>query len=446
MKTLLNRLHAQLGDFWWYSLLLFAALRVGDIINAVVGLWLVPKYVGHEELGAVLPLTQFAASVGAPMTILVTVFTKYLNKFKTLGEDGKVKSMILWFIGIAVIMVLITSAVAIAVLPHFFERIRVTSGSLVTLIIASGIIGTVTPVFSNALQGLKKFNTITAISLLSAPIRLVTMLIAMPIRALSGYLVGQTTPQIFTIITSCFALRKHIRHNIKAVSFWHSDGRDIARYAGLVSIWIGIGALCSPITFMVIRQRLPEIESSAYYMISRFAELATYAGQTLLIVLFPLASEACAKGKNSFKYLLYADLGSVAFGIVSTTALYFLGPYIFDLIPTCRPYVAYIPDLALLSVSMVLGLVWTNFTMHEMARGNFWYLTYASTLTVLQAVFLVCFTGYTFFTGLLPQSVIDWMASLKIATLRGFIWSCIWFNVLRIIIAYFHITIANRQK
>ena len=90
---------SRIGDFWWYSFLMFAALRAGDVINAFVGLWLVPKYVEQEELGAILPLTQFASSVGAPMTVLVTVFAKFLNKFKTQGEDGKVKSMLLWFTG-----------------------------------------------------------------------------------------------------------------------------------------------------------------------------------------------------------------------------------------------------------------------------------------------------------------------------------------------------------
>ena len=28
--TLLNWLHAKLGDFWWYSLMLFCAMRAAD--------------------------------------------------------------------------------------------------------------------------------------------------------------------------------------------------------------------------------------------------------------------------------------------------------------------------------------------------------------------------------------------------------------------------------
>ena len=43
MKVLLQRLHAKLGDFWWYSLMIFVASRAADYLNVFVGLWLVPK-------------------------------------------------------------------------------------------------------------------------------------------------------------------------------------------------------------------------------------------------------------------------------------------------------------------------------------------------------------------------------------------------------------------
>ena len=55
MKSILHRIHARCGDLWWYALLLFVAQRFGDAINMFVGMWLVPKYVPQNELGAVLP-------------------------------------------------------------------------------------------------------------------------------------------------------------------------------------------------------------------------------------------------------------------------------------------------------------------------------------------------------------------------------------------------------
>lgn len=441
-----DKLHEKFGDFWWYSIMLFAAQRLGDVINAFVGLWLVPKFVGQEELGAVLPLTQFAASVGAPIAVLVTVFTKFLNKFKTQGEDGKVKSMILWFIGITICLVILTSIVAIIILPHFFERIRVTSGSLVTLIIAAGLVSTVSPVFNNALQGLKKFHTITLISLLSAPVRLFTMMVTMPFRALSGYMVGQITPHLFTMSVACLSLRKNIQKSIKAVPFWKSDGKEIARYAALAAICPLIGAFTSPVTYMVIRQRMTEVDSAAYYMISRFAELATYAGATLVFVMFPLVSEAQTNGKSTLKLLRDMSIGTAAFGIIAAAMLYIFGEYVFNLIPTCRPYTAFVPDMALMAITLTVGVVWTNFCNHEVASNQFKYLYYAEFFAIAQAGFLICFTGYEFFNGILPSSVVDWMRSLNIRSLRKFLWSMLAFNLARVAFAGLHVAIRERLK
>ena len=43
MSALFNKLHARLGDLWWYSLMIFVACRTGDVIQAFIGLWLVPR-------------------------------------------------------------------------------------------------------------------------------------------------------------------------------------------------------------------------------------------------------------------------------------------------------------------------------------------------------------------------------------------------------------------
>jgi hypothetical protein len=78
MKSILHRIHARCGDIWWYAALLFIALRFGDTINMFVGMWLVPKYVPQEELGAVLPLISFVGFIGLPLSIITTPFLKFI--------------------------------------------------------------------------------------------------------------------------------------------------------------------------------------------------------------------------------------------------------------------------------------------------------------------------------------------------------------------------------
>lgn len=435
MTNLIAKLHARLGDFWWYALLIFAAQRTGDLINAFVGLWLVPKYVSPTELGAVLPLTQFATLFGMPIAILVVFFTKYLAEFKARGEDGKVKSLLHWFIGGALILSALIVAFSPLVMPKIFERLNVKSGSLATLILAVGISTTIAPVFGNALQGLKKFKTITFLGIISAPIRLVTMLVTMPIRALSGYMCGQLAPTLFGIFAAIFALRKDLRNKVSSVPFWQGRTKEMLWFLSIYTIMSIAANFQGTVQTMIIRQRLPEVESAAYYMISRFSDLALFAGTTLAYVLFPLAAEAKAKGKENVSLLVKTLLGTFICGVLCAIGLYIFGEAVFNSIQTCHPYSAYITDMALLAVTGALGVCSGTISNYEVACGRFNYNIICLPISIGQGIFLIAFTGYTFFSGTLPETILAWIASLHIATLRNIIWVMLVGNVLKLVCA-----------
>lgn len=84
----------RLGELWWYTILLFVAQQFGAVINAFIGLWLVPKYVPQQELGAILPLAQVGTALTVPLSVLAITFSKYVNLFATQGEYGKVKVLL----------------------------------------------------------------------------------------------------------------------------------------------------------------------------------------------------------------------------------------------------------------------------------------------------------------------------------------------------------------
>ena len=428
--TFLNRMRNRFGDFWWYSMLMFLALRVGDGINAVVGLWLVPKYVPQAELGAVLPILQVTSFLGMPITILVLTFTKFLNQYQTLGERGKVKSLLRTFWGGVSIAVLVGTLFSIWFLPHFFERIRVASGSLGILIVLTAVLGTTAPVFTNALQGLKRFKPLMVMNLFCAPLRFVVMVVAMPFRALSGYMLGQCLPLAFQIVWSWFALRKEVHAPVDSVPFWRTDWKPICRYALLMTIGFVGASVLAFVQPLIIRQRLPEVESAAYYMISRLAELATYAGQTMTIILFPFAAEAQTQNRDATKLFVKASGVVFGFGGVCALLMYVFGGGVLGLVPLWSPYASYSTEMALLALTLTLGMFTTLFTTFESACGRFSYLWYVVPTSLVHAAFLICFTGHSYFRGLLPDGIVDWMASLNVATLRNFLWTWIAFNVL----------------
>ena len=439
-------LHRKIGDFWWYSLLLFLALRFGDVINAFAGLWLVPHYVPQEELGAVPALLQASNLFGFPLLVLVFTFTKYLNRYATLGEKGKVKAILHSFWVFSVIFSLLSTLIAYSILPHFFERLRIVSGSLGILIVASGILTTLSPIFINALQALKKFNVVTLINLLGAPFRLLVLLVAMPIRALSGYLLGQALPALAMISIAYFSLHRELDRRIETRPFWKEDGRDILKYTGLVAIWMGSGAFCTALEMVVIRQRLPEVESAGYYMISRLAEIGSFLGMTLSYVMFPLAAEAHTQGKESLKLLAHMILGTLATGALCILGFAVAGKWVFSSIPSWSPYTDYVGLLVLLTATLVLRMVTSNFVNYEIAYNRFSFLWYGVPLLLLQAGILLSFCGYSYFYGILPDGWVDWMGACRMARLDRIIQVWFLFSLIGILGNGIHIYIRLRRK
>ena len=155
--SLLKRLHAKIGDFWWYSLMIFLAARAADCLNVFVGLWLVPKYVDPAELGAVMPLTNFANFFAIPAAVFASTFRQEISNLAVRREFGKMKSLMRGVFVATALFFFVAIVVSRFVLPSFLWRIRIAEGSLGLVILAASFVGTVSSVYSTPLQALKKF-------------------------------------------------------------------------------------------------------------------------------------------------------------------------------------------------------------------------------------------------------------------------------------------------
>lgn len=442
----LQRIKNKVGVLWWYTAILFAVQRLGDLINAFVGLYLVPRYVPQSELGALLPLTQVGSVLALPLTILMMTFSKYVNTYATRGEYGKLKSLLRDVFLLAAALFVATMLYARFFMPLVFERLRVSDGHLGMLVVAASVLGALASIFSGALQALKKFRLLASISLLSAPLRLVTLLICLPIRALSGYFVGQLVPTLYTIGVSTYGLKDLFVGKVKAESYLRQDGLGLLKYAVPVTLALLVGTLQSLVESFVIRHRLPDVDSAGYYMISRFAELGSYVGTTLIFVLFPLASEQHELKDRSQK-LIWQGMGlSMLSGLLLALGFRVVGRYVFNLVPSWHCYADYLPHLVTLTLICVLRITANCFSANEMACRRFGFLSYVGAISVAEAAFLYSVTGYSFFAPWLPAAWIDWMAGLKAARLEFLLSVMFWCSVLPLAIMVAQLVWQRRQR
>ena len=436
MKVL-SSIKSRLGELWWYTLILFCVQRLGDVINVFVGLWLVPRYVPQEELGAVLPLLQVGGVLGLPLSILLVPFTKFLNTYATRGEYGKVKRLLRDVFVLSGILLAGTLIYARFFMPAVFVRMRIANGSLGLLIVASGVLGTVSPVFVNALQALKRFRVIAVVNLLSAPVRLITMLIFMPVRALSGYFVGQSAPAVFSIFVPLIGLRRQLGRQVKSESYWQTDWRSLVRYTLPVAMVLVASTIQVAVEMFVVRHRLSDMDSAGYYVISRFAEMGAYVGLTMIMVLFPLAAEQHQRGQNPIRLLWHSVAGTVLAGLILACVFGFFGKDILGMLPVWRDYTRYAPSMSLLTIIMTLRMATGCFLNFEMACGRTGFVKFISSVAAIECVLLYGLTGCSFFTGFLPAALINWMAGIKAARLDFVLEVMLWSSIISFVFMTF---------
>jgi O-antigen/teichoic acid export membrane protein len=276
---------------------------------------------------------------------------------------------------------------------------------------------------------LKQFRTIAITNLLAAPLRLITMLVFMPFRAISGYFVGQSAPSVLVILASLFGLRQKLNRHVQSEPYWLEDWRPIMRYTVPVAVYVVTGAIQVMVETFVIRHRLPDMDSAGYYVISRFSEIGAYAGMTFIFVLFPLAVENHEQGERSHRLLWQSMGGALGSGLLLAAGFHFFGRWLLGLSPEWANYVPYASQMTLLTVVVVVRVASACFVNFEMACGRFGFVSYFILLSGIESALLYCLTGYTFFEGLLPAGWVMWMGSLRAARLDFLIHVMLWFSV-----------------
>lgn len=436
MKALLNKLHARLGDFWWHSLMLFCALRVADVMNMFVGLWLVPKYIGMNELGAVLPLTTFATTLALPAYVFAMTFMKEVNTLAVHQEFGKMKSLMRGvFIGVGIFIVLAIVA-SIFLLPHFLERIRITKGLLGVLILVSAFLGCVSPIYSNALQALKRFKTISLISIIGAPLRLLTMLVAMPFRPLSGYFVGQSAIPGFSIFASVFCLRKEL--SVPAEPYWTKPvfRRFMLLFLGMAGYQLA-GMMSGLVESTVLRQRIPEVESAAYYMVTRFSDISSFISATMLVTLFPYTAELAEQGKSTRPLVFKSSLVMICAGSVLALIFACFGRPLLAILPDGDKYSDFAWAIPWMIGINVLSAIQTFHTNTEASAGRFRFLKWWIPLNFLYMVLMQSVAGYGYFASHLPQSVTEFLSTHNFHSLSAILWWMTAIVIIRILFSAF---------
>jgi O-antigen/teichoic acid export membrane protein len=396
---------------------MFCVQRFGDVINLYTGLWLVPKWVSPAELGALLPLGQIGGMLGLPLAILLTPFTKFLNTFGAKEEIGKVKSLLCDALVLAGVSAVGIAAYTWCSAPFVFERLRISGTGMIWLLCGIAVTSAFMPILSNGLQALKLFRCMGSIGLAAAPVRLLFLLALLPVSGLIGFFSAQFFANVITLGISFLGLRKIMSSEIPRDSY-RGHLREMVLYTLPIAVLMIVGSIQTTAQLLIIRQRLPDVESAAFYFGSRFSEIPNILWSAIAVAFFPVISEAFEKGKDTRRMLMQVLLFTVVGGAVVAVGLGTAMGWLFGSVQKWKAYQPYAYLVVWMALTNVFRVASACFTTHEMACRRFGFICYGVPIALLEAGVLVSLTGYGFFVPYLPSSWVEWMESLHAARLE----------------------------
>lgn len=380
--------------FWRSTAGVFIALRIADLLNAVTGLYIIPLNLPSNAIGAVLPLMQVGAVLAMPVSVFTLVFTRHLCAYAVAGDSVRTRGLLRDALTATALTLCGALLLAALLMPWICHLLRIEHTAAGYLAVGYGLLAAFTPMAWSALQALKRFGAISAGALIGAPIRLVVMAFFLPIFGLSGYFIGQSLPPLIMLIVAGIALFPLLKQSRDApVMAWRNDLKPMLRYAGWITLGVLAAGLQGAIITFVIRNRLTDDVSGAYYLISRFAEIATYSGTTLATVLFPFAIEARLRGLTSHQFHIGVTAFILLLGFSLAALLYGLLPFVFTYIPGLSPYLGYEGAAAYLTLITTLNAASTLHFTHAAAHDRFIYLIFLLPLTLLLSGALLFFSA-----------------------------------------------------
>ena len=360
-------------SFLRHSLLMFLALRAGDAVSLAAGMWFVPRYVSPEDIGAVLPVTSFATFLSLPAFALAMAVMKESAALYSRGERRRVKSLLGGvFVAAAAALALVLTVAAVTV-PRYLDLMRISDASVGFLVVAAAFLGCVAPVYTDALQSLKRFRSLAAVEVAGSFVRFATMLVAMPVRALAGYFAGQAALPAFRIVGSVVALRRDLA--VKAEAYWNRESTRRLTFAFVaILVYQGVPMAASLVEQTILRTSLSSADSAGYYMVSRYSDFLSYLTFPLLLVMFPYTAAAAAHNGSTRPYVLRCSAVALAAAAAMSAAYALFGPQLLALMPHGRDYAQYAVYMPVLTIAGAMTTCQVFYANAEVSAGRFGFL------------------------------------------------------------------------
>ena len=363
---------------------MFLSARCGDVVQAVVGLWLVPTFLPTSEIGSMLPIADGVAFLAVPLSVIIVTFARQLAICSVRGELGQVKTLLRWMSVCAIVSICLMCVLALAFAPKLFTFAGVEERGIVGVIFVTGVLMALAPVFDGSLQGLRRFGTLALSGFVAAGARLAVSLLVMPVRAFTGFLLGHALAGVVRIAVSVLGLRRNLSRTLAAQPIPRTEVRAMLRFAGWLALSQGIWQFVTFAQSLIVRNNLSALDSATYFVAQRFGEVGQWAGLALLCVAFPAVAVSASDRKARLRILTRTVYVTLAAGALAALGYLVWGERLLGSKEIWRSYAGASDLIVIFTLRYAMGCMVGAFMSCEQAAGNFRYLAYLAPCVLVE--------------------------------------------------------------
>lgn len=326
---MINKIKAQLKPdklLLKSGIIVFIGSMITNVVNYLFHL-VMGRSLGPTEYGIAVTVISFLALLSIPLSTVSTVVTKFSSEAVAKNQAGEIKylfntlSKYLLLAGLILVVIIILFANKIGLFLHIDPAyIKVISVFLIfSLLIA---------VTRGILQGIKAFSAYTINTVIEVIIKLVLFILFFKLGMQIFSLVwALLLSGLIAYITSIFPLRKILKNKLQKI-----DLKVLFHYSSYALLTLALVSSLTYIDVLLVKHFLSPEEAGYYAALSTIGKIVIFLGTPMILVMFPLISEAHTKKEKHFHLLAQTTLAICLSSAVVLIMYYFAPSFIIKIL------------------------------------------------------------------------------------------------------------------
>ncbi len=308
------------------GIIVFAGSMVVNVANYLFHL-VMGRSLGPSEYGVAVAIISFLALLSIPLSTVSTVVTKFSSEALAHNEMGEISflfnklSKFLGMLGIIItVMVIIFSKQIGNFLnldPQYIKVISIFLTFSLLVAVTRGI-----------LQGVKSFTAYTINTVVEVIVKVGLFMLFFYLGLKTFSVVWALIASIIiTYIVSIFPLKNIIRVKNKAI-----DLKILLRYSSYALIALALISALTYVDVLLVKHFFTAEEAGYYAALATVGKIVIYIATPMILVMFPMISEAHTKNEKHFHLLAQTTAIIVASSTLILVVYYFAPEFVVNIL------------------------------------------------------------------------------------------------------------------